>query len=56
MANVGQGPLFDGFLYTFGRTPWMSVKVTKPVARQGNKATITSSHIQRCINILVEKK
>jgi hypothetical protein len=51
MASVARGLLFDGF----GRTPWMGVKFTKPVYTQGNKATVTSRHIQRCINILVKK-
>jgi hypothetical protein len=51
MASVVQGLLFEGF----GRTPWLGVKFTKPISAQGNKATVTSSHIQRCIIILVLK-
>jgi hypothetical protein len=51
-ANVTRGLLFDGF----GRTPWMAVKFTKPVYTHSNKATVTSSHIQRCINTLVKNK
>jgi hypothetical protein len=46
MANVAWGLLFGGF----GRTPWIGVKFTKPISTQDNKATVTSSHIQRCIN------
>jgi hypothetical protein len=52
MANVAWGLLFVGF----GRTPWMGVKFTKPGYTQGNKATVTSSHIQRCSKILVKNK